>query len=63
MRFAQSLCVCFGEFDVDRDFDALFFDGVPFAVAVGVEDVVVAPFTLSELSDNSLLLDRQSPSI
>lgn len=57
--FAYSLCTCFGEFDTDRDLGAVFFCGVPLAVDV----VVVAPFTLSELSDNSLLLDRQSPSI
>lgn len=44
----------FGDFDIERDFGALFFCGVP---------LVTAAFALSELSDSSLELERQSPSI
>lgn len=45
----------FGELDIERDFGTFFFSGVPFLVAFA--------FALSELSDKSLELDRQSPSI
>lgn len=55
--FGYQLAIClgrFGDFDIERDFGAHFFCGVP---------LVTAAFALSELSDSSLELERQSPSI